>query len=305
VVVIVNYIVLVLGFTAVLTLDAKRQQARCWDVLCCLSSKSVTDDDEDGGAEEIEGNQDDSSCAKAGECFSTALLTRQGKIIVGLTSAILLIVSFYGISLVEVGLPLTDIVPKDHYSSAFLDIREQNYHSFQGYLVLGMNANGEGVEIDYGSKLRAILDLERELQGVVGVSSQMPINSTSWVDAFIKHINENEPEALGSESYPGLGFLPDSSKFYTYFLTWLRREGIGNIDDVVLNGEGVITAARILIVQSQLFDSPDMIVHINGMRAVTDAALDRIPTFMYFLPSSACLILPVCLCLSASTYFSV
>jgi len=195
IVVAVNFFVIVLGFTAVAALDAKRQldnRGDCW--ACCKSSTP---------AETETGENSESIYNKVGNSFAGALISFPGKVVTLVLFSALLGVSIYGATLAVVGLPLVDIVPKKHYASDFLRDREKYYHTWQGAITVGMDPETKKLlpqeTVDWPNNLRRYLDLERELQAdSLGFAAKVPIKDLAWPDVFVTFLNTHDTFPTGA-----------------------------------------------------------------------------------------------------------
>lgn len=280
VVVVVNYVMIIVPFTHVLSLDHRRQRSNRIDCFCCCTSPNSSNSSNSSSGGSSSSGDGSSLCEEFSKAYARCLLHPLVKVCVLLLFAALLGLSAWGSLGVEVGLPLTDIVPSDHYVGEFLREREANYHTWQAGLAVGLDAEGREQPLDFARDLRRLLDLERQLEQAPGMSRSLPLTQTSWVDQFVRYLNQERPDTLNtSDPYPGLGLLPYSDSFYSALRPWIDREGIGNVDRLVWDANRTrVIASNILVVQQQLRSAEQVVEHIRQTRRLTDTS--GLPVFV-------------------------
>lgn len=267
VVVIFNYFMMIFGFSAVLALNADRIRNQRKDVFCCFAA---VHDPTDLG--DLVGEDDSTWNYKVAEML-TALPVRVS-LIVGFLA--FLGVGIYGVGEVELGLPLVDVVPEDHYSSGFLKLRSDYYGAYGGQLTTGMNINGNLEEINYSDPdvLRKIVETELLLDAIPLMSDQLPAISRSWVDTFTQWENAYHPEALSDVPYPVDETLmfPTQDSFYAHLAEFLiSSSGLSANEQIVFSEDQTrITASSIPLFFVDAYTADDYIGIITETVEICD-----------------------------------
>jgi len=125
IVVALNFLAVIFGFTAVLTLVARRMKNKHidWSFLFCFAdfTKATTAATDDAAS------SDDRSVFDPLFDFLALTPVRVALLVVFIT---LVAIGGYGCTLISPGLPLADIVPANTYGSDFLSIREKFYFTY-------------------------------------------------------------------------------------------------------------------------------------------------------------------------------
>jgi hypothetical protein len=100
--------------------------------------------------------------------------------------------SLYGISLVEDGLDVSDIAPKESYLSKFLAARFTYFNNYDVFAITG--------DVDYPCRQKDILNFQKELQNNKWVGEVGP----SWLDVFLKFVKSNRSSVNATAN----GFCP-------------------------------------------------------------------------------------------------
>jgi len=275
-----NYFLIIFGFTAILTLDAKRIRHNRMDCFCCFRTKM----------DERDIKPNEGNTQGVWRKFADVVLSIPGKVIIILLSIAGLVIAIIGATKLEVGLPLADIVPTDHYSSGFLHQLETNYGAFSAGLVIGMAPGGAFVQLDYTDPnvLDQILNTERQLEHVYGYSYALPMRSYSGLDAFLIYITDPDNSIPASYLHPTRTYtLPFYNEEYPeqvlryplppYFNSllnqWMNFPGSGTalsnqfeLDAIT----GGIKSLRLGFFEERLFTLPDIVQHIDDTRYITD-----------------------------------
>jgi hypothetical protein len=287
-----NFLILVFGFGAVIALNAERMRKNKVDCLCCFNAKYKSNSISTDRTHQI------------GRCpteFARLMFTKPMQVFVLVASIIIFAVGMWGITKIQIGLPLQDIVPKDGYPYGFLKIRDIFYHSGSSNIVSGYKL-GQTVTIDHSDPkfMADVIALEGKLSTVKGVDTSFPIWSTSWVDGFLLYC-ANTPAAPPipacarngtasdpvvqiwfvnqSASPPAPTFFlsntrptwPNKTFFTTHLNLYLTSTGLGNIGNLELDATGNIISSKIQFFTKDLNTDQDSVNYIVASRAVVDA----------------------------------
>jgi len=278
IVVLFNFLILVVAFTALISLHAERIHRDKIDCICCFQAPSKHT--------AISPHQDD-QIGWLPIKFAQFAFWWPTKILCIIGAAVIFGVAMWGATRIEIGLPLSDIVPKDSAAYNFLSAREQSYGSYPSYLFTRLNINMTDPLI-----IGELLRLESELQKVGGMDQGTPIYSTSWLDKFLWFCNQSSgcPQ---QGNYPNrtieritktghettTNFWPNGTHFYywlnLYFTT--TSDGPYYQQYVNLNPDGTILSSRISMVQAGLDSDQKIVNFIKDTRKITDASF--IPCF--------------------------
>eukprot|EP01084_Bolivina_argentea_P056469 103365_1 len=169
IIVLLNFIALIFGFTGVLTLVARRMKNEYndWSWVFCWATftraKKITS--EKPAAQEI-------SMFDPLFDWLTKLYTR---IVMLIAFVVLIIIGIYGCTLIQPGLPLPDIVPDNSYAYDFLRIREMFYFTYP----MSLYTDAEG------AKHKAI-DWENKFEDWVNATKDIySISDTIWTDPAV------------------------------------------------------------------------------------------------------------------------
>eukprot|EP01084_Bolivina_argentea_P185255 319480_1 len=134
VVVILNFVAVIIGFTALLSLVSRRQKSgyRDWAFLCCFTECTKYSNTDP------EATSDPNTAPKEGmttfdSCFDVLVKTPV-RLTCLLFAVVLLIIGVIGITEITAGLPLEEIVPADSYAFDFLSIRGSYYFTYSNSL---------------------------------------------------------------------------------------------------------------------------------------------------------------------------
>eukprot|EP01084_Bolivina_argentea_P056470 103369_1 len=205
-VVLLNFISVIFGFTAVLSLTARRQKSgyRDWSFICCFNdctkyepetnpldtspnSPSASNADMLPQHTNHTNNNNDSTF----EPFFNILIKTPVRIFCLLLCIILFIIGCAGVNLIEVGLPLQEIVPKDSYAADFLAVRVEYYttQSFSLYTDAD-GTNGKHKGIDWPNRFEDWLDTINKIHDISPlVYDGMDVHSF-WALGFQKYLQK-------------------------------------------------------------------------------------------------------------------
>jgi hypothetical protein len=283
-VVLFNYFMVLLAFTAVLSLNSRRMLAGRMDCLCCFRSSGQAGRGEEWGA-----------CP---DKLANVASTTPAKAFIMAVFVSTFIAAIPGSADLEVGLPLSKLVPLTSYAAPFLAEREAKYDQFDGGLVTGLDQHSSRfVQLDYMSHetLEMLLNLEYDLQQAFGMHQLYTVYSLSWLDNWIKFEN-CLPECLANNTcapsclildnprvdYTKPYFYRDRAPFGPDILFHLPNETnmLQNMD-AYLNNDGIpfrdqlereepggkILSVRIPYFSQDLPNTEAMIRHIEETRA--------------------------------------
>jgi Niemann-Pick C1 protein len=295
IVILFNFLILVIGFSALIALNAERMRQNKLDCCCCVHAAYKSSAISTERAHQI------------GWCptnFAKLMFHPISQIFVFVATVVIFAVGMWGIPQVQIGLPLQDIVPKDFYAYGFLKARTNFYNSGTSFLVTGYRA-GKSYQVDHKSpKFHAdVLNLEAQLQALPGSDSSFPVWSVSWVDTFLYWAATSYQTASGA---PGdsagctrvgtsndplinvLGLSPTgkpqvlsslSSRLITIpqnwtrcFSTFLGSSGIGSVQYLEMDDNYEILSSRIPWFQTKLDTDQKIVDYIVASRALTDAS---------------------------------
>ena len=122
----VNFMVILIGFTSILTLTAKRTEDGYKDCsfCCCFMEKCKVDDDK------IISQKPLASRAPASDWFFKCLSKTAVRVVLTLVFFALVLVGVYGSTLIKTGLPLAELMPTGSYAQKYLSVREKLYFNY-------------------------------------------------------------------------------------------------------------------------------------------------------------------------------
>eukprot|EP00756_Hemistasia_phaeocysticola_P014856 Hpha_TRINITY_DN15364_c4_g5::TRINITY_DN15364_c4_g5_i1::g.91269::m.91269 len=134
--VVLNFLCILLGFSALLALDAYRVQGNRFDLCCCVTRSHPhvnpkTGEEEKTGWEKMVANLPN----KVESCFRPIVTQPVGQVVVMLVTLILLGVSIYGAMNPSKGLPASALVLSDNQAKDFLDDQELYLSTSIAYVV--------------------------------------------------------------------------------------------------------------------------------------------------------------------------
>eukprot|EP00456_Euglypha_rotunda_P064307 TRINITY_DN5470_c0_g1_i18.p1 TRINITY_DN5470_c0_g1~~TRINITY_DN5470_c0_g1_i18.p1 ORF type:complete len:858 (+),score=99.71 TRINITY_DN5470_c0_g1_i18:213-2576(+) len=288
IVVLFNFLILIVAFTSLIALHAERIHRDKIDCICCFSAPSKHT--------QISSHADD-QIGFAPLKFSQLVFYWPVKVLCIMGCIVIFGVGMWGATNVEIGLPLSDIVPKDSAAYGFLSAREKSYGSFPSYLFIRT-----GVNMTDPVVLAEILDLEEKLNRVTGMDTSSPINSTSWLDKFFWYCHDNFnstdytpcAQVNPGPEYPTRtikrvaedGTIENTTMFwprvdefydhlYRYFTT--TEDGPYYQQYVNLDQSNKIVTSRITMIQRGLDNDEQIVKFIKGTRAITDPSF--VPCF--------------------------
>lgn len=185
IVVAMNFFIVLFAFTGVLAWDAQRRLDEKKDCLiCCYAPEDSIETAKDYGSDESMADN------IAYYCMKTPV-----RIFCLFLSLALVGIAAYGAQLLEVGLPLGDIVPATHYSSKFLSMHEEFYSEQPAAIGIGMEkGTGKQIIVDYPTKLRELVEMEKAIYQAPSVISEvgMSIHHGSWITGLVQFANAQE-----------------------------------------------------------------------------------------------------------------
>lgn len=182
----VNFFVLLFGFSAVLAIDAQRTRNGKMDCVCCKKAKQDPNTLPEPSENALEGsNKVVTGCLKAFE----QIPVRIGIIVINI---VILVVAVLGASEVDLGLPLSDIVPESTYASGFLTNIEKYFDVQSCSVIVGFNGGKEElVNYDNPQTVADILTTMNNMRELPGAEVGF-----TWLDSIIWFANRQAPAFL-------------------------------------------------------------------------------------------------------------
>jgi len=210
--ILVNFLYMVFGFTAILALEAKRRNAHRVDCFCCFRSSSapVAEDFEvnkDGQAEHLTFTQ-----KLFRDRISPFLMKPMVKALVIFAFLALTASSVYGVMNVTQGFELQDVTPDDSYARDFLDMRDQEFRDVTYDLDLYIK------DVDYHSS--ATTEQLDEYVETITDSKWSLLPLESWMVDFKTYIGATAPY---SGQLDANGNLNDKAVFYDALNNFLAQ----------------------------------------------------------------------------------
>jgi len=216
IVVVLNFVAILFGFTSLLTLTARRMQHgyKDWSFLCCFSqvskAKAVDIKFEKVAAEETTGLDG---------CFRFLSSTPVRIALLG-CFAVLICVGSYGCTLIEPGLPLADIVPTDTYGSDFLRIREMFYFAYPVSLYTDAQ-DDELKPIDWPNKFELYVSRTEDIYSINENVLENPDVHSFWQWYMRSYLQRTYADSLTMQYALGTPFdisaaLSDSTAYQAY-----------------------------------------------------------------------------------------
>jgi len=194
IIVLLNFIAIVFGFTAILTFTAQRMRNGFvdWAWLCCFA--------ESRRAKEtlIMSEKPTAVDSSVFDPLFDWLTRTTTRIVLMVVFFVLLIVAIYGCTLISPGLPLEDIVPTGSYASDFLRIREKFYFSYP--VTLYTDSRGPDLNpIDWPNKFEEWVDETQQITSITDdVADDLGVHSF-WAWDFKEYLAEKHASELSME----------------------------------------------------------------------------------------------------------
>jgi Niemann-Pick C1 protein len=272
----INFLISLVGFTAVLSLDSRRTLSGRADCIPCvkvnttkLMPPACVQELGSDGTPVDQGVPTEAAgsglSSKIGRIYGGCIIRPVSKAVILSGAAALICIASYGVTQLEVGLPLADIVPADHFAATFLKVREESYTDFEASIITGMGPDGVPVPLDYARALPQLRQAQSELQRVPRVNARVPIAAVSWVDNFILYVAQNSPGNLTSDGYPAPAF------FYPLLRQWLvTARGVSFASRLRFNDDGTLRTTSIRFFMTGISTAEDMVRVIEDTRSVLD-----------------------------------
>ena len=246
-----NYIVIVFGFTAVLALHETYQRDRV--STGASAAEVISDESPDQGAALV---------AKWVETsYMPFLLQPKVKAIVLVFFLAFTGLGVYGISIVEDGLDVADIAPRDSYLSKFLGARFKHFSNYEVSMITG--------DMDYPCRQADILAFQKKLATSRWVHEVGP----SWLDVFLEFVRSNRSTVNATKD----GLCPPE-QFYFALKEWDSDLGSAldtltvRLSQLGYNDEGRLIYSPIKFTVVDLYSTEDYNAMIEETRAIFEKA---------------------------------
>ncbi len=248
--VLMNYVLLLGIFPAVMAADARRTKAGRVDLLCCITAKQQPGDlsptTDNQGAEtapvEVEKQQEagveeggEPQAAKrrsttAGKCwpmlkkwYLPVLATSTGQYGILALKLCMVVVASFGVSTLESGLDISDVIPTGTYQGDFLNARFAYFDFFDIKIVTK--------DADYAAPgtQRLLLDMHAELTALRnkdGGSYVVQPPPAFWLAEFIEWVRAGETAIPPRAHRLNDDGLVAAGDFYDYLYSWLELDSI-------------------------------------------------------------------------------
>eukprot|EP01130_Rhizamoeba_saxonica_P004742 TRINITY_DN1923_c0_g1_i2.p1 TRINITY_DN1923_c0_g1~~TRINITY_DN1923_c0_g1_i2.p1 ORF type:complete len:792 (+),score=159.82 TRINITY_DN1923_c0_g1_i2:598-2973(+) len=264
--VLIELIMMMTSFLPLTVLDVRRIVNKRVDVFCCVSGTL----DKKKGPDDYIGLS--GAISKVIGIMTKFVMQTPVKIVFVILFLTAFGISCYGITHVEIGLDLSQAVPKDSYLEPFLQRREE-YHDNLGapiYVILPG-------DLEYGDL--AVQNQIYELQDMFVDSEWIVPPVLSWLDDLHFSVAvQGGPDGYisGYMNLENDTFRMDipPEDFYDYLSYFMFNDTIGigkfNRANVKLNDDGTIDTARIMFYSKGLQTTSDFVSSITEIRKMTD-----------------------------------
>eukprot|EP00903_Cladosiphon_okamuranus_P015713 g14505.t1 len=292
------------AFVAVLTMDARRQQAGKIDCCCCFTSKKYLAEREgvqrgvtlpDANTDAIVPVGGTSTSGPAGgldhdlkaevhdlsrigrfmkDKYAPQLLSGKGKAVVLLGAAALLAAGIWGVNEATQGFDVLDLVPDDHYSRGYTELaRDYEVDISEWYVPLNIVT----MEVDYtDATVQAEIHKteQRMLDEVYAVGP-----ADSWLTSFVEWAGASTAYSANVGTSGGYPVYDDPATFYTALSEFTEDgENARFLSDLVFNDDGTILISQTDMYLVDLTDTDKNVDALKGSRDVVEqSALDPKP----------------------------
>jgi len=197
-VIIINWIILFTAFVSLIAINAKRIEADRIDVFCCFKAKS--------SHKELSVIPD--HVGSIPQKIAETVMWMPMRVFLLCFAIVVFGVAMWGAKSLELGLPLSDIVPRDTYAYGFLHVRDQYYGGFKSGVVVGM-VGGKYTQLDYTDPQihTYILEMEAQMSHASGNDPYTPMYATSAMSKFLVWFNTQLRPPLDTDPSSALGTL--------------------------------------------------------------------------------------------------
>jgi predicted RND superfamily exporter protein len=292
--VLANYVVILIGFTAVLALYANNVRKGGSALVRCGKASSS----EHSAAAWVEQNETSTvglSIVKKGAAF---IMKTPVRVFILLAFAGLLTVGFLGASQIGTGFPLTDILPDTHYIYEFLKAREAFFGVYPAYAIIG-RGNADDAPVPYWNLLPDMIAVEQKVSANKWTHPIVTMHAQSWVDGFVAELNTNADykQYLGDEVYKYVAsdgkrtlvdtvdvggvattfYFPHVDKgwskdvFNTALMAYVNGPGILDGEQFSYGSDGELVSTYIPYLIHNLFDYDNFVLCIETTRAAIES----------------------------------
>lgn len=199
IVVLLNFVAIIFGFTAVLALVARRMRNRYndWSFFCFFAGFTK--------ATVLSSEKPSAQAPSVFDPLFDWLTKTYTRVVMMIAFVALIIVGGYGCTLISPGLPLADIVPYNHYASDFLRIRELFYFSY----IVSLYTDAQEAEwkpIDWENKFETWVDRTEDIYSISDIVYTDPSVHDFWAWQLRDYLAEKYTESLTMQYALGTPF---------------------------------------------------------------------------------------------------
>jgi predicted RND superfamily exporter protein len=195
---VVNFFVIILGFTAVMAVYANN--VRTGDSVIARCGKSPPE--QHSASDWVENSESSTIGQVVVRKAADTIMKTPVRLFLLVGFAVLLTFGFIGADKIETGFPLTDILPTTSYVHSFLKTREAFFGVFTAYVIFG-RGEADTSPMPYWNLLPELVEMEQRLSANIWTHPFVNVHAQSWVDDFVYELNTNAnyKQYLGDQEY--------------------------------------------------------------------------------------------------------
>ncbi|CAM9472679.1 unnamed protein product, partial [Ascophyllum nodosum] len=299
--IIFDFFLQVTAFVALLTLDAKRQEAGRYNCFCCFTSKTFVQEvrmlqssavrfprgvvlpprPDSAGRDRAAQSELHAEVHQLGpvgrfmkETYTPFLLSMPGKIVVLLGTVALLAAGIYGVTQATEDFDVLDLAPDDHYARDYTTLaREYDLEISSQFVPLGVYTQEvDYTDVDVQAQMQETDELMEEQQYVSG-----PIDS--WLSSFLVWATNGTEYSADVTTSGGYDVYDDPNTFYAAVAEFIEEEDNERFqDDIVFKSDGSIEISRSWLFLVDIVSTEENVDALEDTRDVVDqSTLDPEP----------------------------
>ncbi|CAM9472819.1 unnamed protein product [Ascophyllum nodosum] len=290
-----DFFLQVTAFVALLTLDAKRQEAGRYNCFCCFTSESFLQKQEKISINSLRSPLSHRErnlrfppvrCSPSMPRYATTIgrflkekytpfiLSIPGKTIILLGTAALLAAGIYGVTQATEDFEVLDLAPDDHYARDYTTLaREYDLEITSQFVPLGVYT----LEVDYTNiavqaQMQETDELMEEQQHVSG-----PLDS--WLSSFIAWAANDTKYSANVTTSGRYDVYNNPNTFYAAVAEFIEEEDNERFqDNIIFKSDGSIEISRSLLFLVDMVDTEENVRALEDTRDVIDqSTLDPEP----------------------------
>ncbi|CAM9472608.1 unnamed protein product [Ascophyllum nodosum] len=288
-----DFFLQVTAFVALLTLDAKRQEAGRYNCFCCFTSKTFLEKERVRRGVVLPPQSGSAGRDRAGqsklhvevhelgtvgrflkERYTPFILSIPGKTIVLLGTAALLAAGIYGVTQATEDFEVLDLAPDDHYARDYTTLaREYDLEISSQFVPLGVyTLEVDYTNIDVQAQMQETDELMEEQQHVSG-----PLDS--WLSSFVAWAANDTKYSDNVTTSGGYDVYNDPNTFYAAVAEFIEEEDNERFqDNIIFKSDGSIEISRSLLFLVDIVNTEENVDALEDTRDVIDqSTLDPEP----------------------------